>query len=66
MSESGPHFSGMFFTSLCSYMGCKKLETTAHHPQSNGQTGRDDKTIAVRLNHYVARNNLIPILTYRR
>lgn len=47
-------FVGKFFKSLCAFSGTKHLTIPAHHPQTNGQTERLNKTIIVTLQQHVA------------
>lgn len=56
LSDNGPPFVSNLFAGVCIIMDAKQLTTTAHHPQTNGQTERYYKTIVARLSHYVAEN----------
>jgi transposase InsO family protein len=53
--ENGPHITTKFFQAVCTELGVKKVFTTAHHSQSNGQVERHNRTILAALRGYVAR-----------
>lgn len=45
LTDQGPAFESDLFQELCSLYGCKKIRTTAYHPQCNGLCERMNKTI---------------------
>lgn len=45
MPDQGPAFESPLFHELCSLYGCRKLKTTAYHPQGNGLCERANRTI---------------------
>lgn len=53
LMDNNPQFVGKFFCSVCIGLGTKLLTTTAHHPQTSGQSERYNKTILNQLRHYI-------------
>ena len=53
LTDNGPQFTSKFFACLCAFLGSKLLNTTAYHPQTNGQAERFNRTIVARMRHYV-------------
>lgn len=51
--DSGPQFRSKIFETLCPFLHVKHLRTTACYTKSNSLNGRYNKTIVVRLRHYV-------------
>ena len=43
--DRDPRFSGHFFKQICTILGLHQSFTSAWHPQSDGQTGRMNRTI---------------------
>lgn len=56
LTNNGPEFAGKFFSAVCARLGTKSMKTATFHPQTNGQTGRYNKTILSRLRHYINEN----------
>lgn len=49
LTENGPQFVSKLFAAACQYLWIQHLATTAHHPQTNLQVERSNKTIVGRL-----------------
>lgn len=69
LSDQGPAFESQLFHELCSLYGCKKMRTTAYHPQGNGLCERANQTIIGMLRSLSAARRaqwptLLPELTY--
>jgi len=45
LSDQGRNFESKIIAELCSLMGVKKIRTTPHHPQTNGQVERAHQTL---------------------
>lgn len=54
LTDQGRNFVSSFFTTVCSLLGIRKIQTTPYHPQTNGLLERLHKTIADMISHYVA------------
>lgn len=54
LTDIGLQFVAKLFESVRVFLGVKQLTTTAYHPKINGQSECYNKTIVVRLSHYVA------------
>ena len=44
-SDQGPQFEAALFQQMCQLLGMRKTRTTAFHPQSDGQTERQNRTV---------------------
>lgn len=55
ISDRGQNIAGERSRDFFRLMGIKKHQTTAYHPQSNGQTERFNRTFAASMTSYVAR-----------
>jgi len=53
VSDRGPQFSNQFWGSVCELLGVQRSMSSAHHPQSDGQTERTIRTITEMLRLYV-------------
>ena len=53
LTDNGPQFTAKFFESVCGLLGIRHVLTTAYHPQTNGQAERFNRTLGIRLRHYV-------------
>jgi len=56
------------FIAVMKMLGIETVGTTAYHPQTNGQVGWYNRTMATQLRHYVADDpsrwdDLLPIIT---
>jgi len=68
LSDQGPQFMSNFFIAVMRMLGIETVRTTAHHPQTNGQVERYNRTMATQLRHYVADDpsrwdELLPVIT---
>jgi len=45
ITDQAKTFDSQFFTSLCEFMGIKKIRTSPYHPQTNGQCERFNATL---------------------
>lgn len=52
LTDNRPQFVNNLFDSLWTFLGVININTTAYHPQINGQTERNNKAIATRRCHY--------------
>jgi transposase InsO family protein len=53
VSDRGSLFTSKFWSSLCYYLGAKRKLSTAFHPQTDGQTERQNQTLEHYLRCYV-------------
>ncbi len=53
MSDRGSVFTSKFWSSLCYFLGIKRKLSTAFHPQTNGQTKRQNSTMKAYLRAFV-------------
>lgn len=53
VTDQGKNFMSDLFTEVCKLLNIKKLNTTAFHPQANGQVERSHRTLMNYLSHYV-------------
>lgn len=54
VSDRDPRFTGTFWRSLFQLLNVKLRFSSAHHPQTDGQTERTNKTLEDLLRHYVS------------
>lgn len=69
LTDQGPAFESQLFQELCSMYGCRKLRTTAYHPQGNGLCERANQTVIRMLRSLSAEKrtqwpSILPELTY--
>jgi hypothetical protein len=55
LTDNGPQLAAKFFQAACAELGIQKVFTTAHHPQTNSQVERYNKTLVDTLHAYVSR-----------
>ena len=53
ITDRGSLFTSKFWSSLCYFLGIKRRLSTAFHPQTNGQTERQNSTMEVYLRAFV-------------
>ncbi len=53
VSDRGSVFTSKFWSSLCFFLGIKKKLSTAFHPQTDGQTERQNRTMKAYLLAFV-------------
>ena len=53
VSDRGSLFISKFWLSLCYFLGIKRILSTAFHPQTNGQTKRQNSTMKAYLRAFV-------------
>ena len=53
ISDRGAIFTSKFWSSLCYFLGIKRRLSTAFHPQTNGQTERQNSTMEAYLRAFV-------------
>jgi len=53
VSDRGSLFTSAFWTSLCYYLGAQRRLSTAFHPQTDGQTERQNQTLEHYLRCYI-------------
>ena len=58
LSDQGADFTGEIIKHLCKLAPCKKLQTTSHHPNTNGQVERWNATMKKGLRVIGTDNNL--------
>ena len=56
VSDRDPKFTGHFWRALFKHVGVKLSMSTAHHPQSDGQTERDNRTLESIIRNFVSTN----------
>ena len=55
-SDQGANLTGQVVSSLCSRLGIKRTQTSAYHPQGNGQVERFNRTLEAMLAKMVKEN----------
>lgn len=55
-SDQGANLTGQVVSSLCSRLGIKRTQTSAYHPQGNGQVERFNRTLEAMLAKMVREN----------
>ena len=53
VSDRGTVFTSEFWSSFCYLLGTRRRLSTAYHPQTDGQTERQNQTLEYYLRHYV-------------
>jgi transposase InsO family protein len=53
VTDQGKSFTSVFFRETCRILGVKQINSSAYHPQANGQIERYHKTMNQGLSHYV-------------
>ena len=53
VSDRGSIFTSKFWSSLCYFLGIKRRLSTAFHPQTDGQTERQNSTMEAYLRAFV-------------
>jgi hypothetical protein len=56
VSDRGPQFNNLFWSSVSTLLGMKNCLSTAYHPESDGQTERTNRILEDVLRHFVAPN----------
>ena len=56
ISDRDPRFTSLFWKEVCRALGVKQGMSTSHHPQTDGQTERANRTLEEMLRHYVSAN----------
>jgi len=56
ISDRDPRFTSLFWREVCRALGVKQGMSTSHHPQTDGQTERANRTLEEMLRHYVCAN----------
>lgn len=64
LTDNGPQFIAQLFHLVCTVLGEKRIPIAAYHTESNGQTERDNKSIAARPLQYVSYHKLHGIFIY--
>ena len=54
LTDNGSQFTSKFLKRVCKTLGISKVFTTEHHPQTNGQTERHNRTTAAQLRDCVS------------
>ncbi len=53
VSDRGPQFTSKFWSALCYHLRIKRRLSTAYHPQTDGQTERQNQTLEQYLRAYI-------------
>ncbi|CAB3982597.1 Retrovirus-related Pol poly from transposon [Paramuricea clavata] len=53
-SDQGRNFESTLLHKICNFMGITKTSTTSYHPQCDGQTERQNRTIQAMLSAFVS------------
>ena len=53
VTDRGTQFTSRFFRTLMTELDCQQALSTAHHPQTDGQTERMNRILEDTLRHYV-------------
>ena len=54
VSDRDSRFRSHFMTEVCRLVGIKQSMSTSHHPQTDGQTERTNRTLGEMLRHFVS------------
>ncbi|KAJ9515658.1 hypothetical protein QJQ45_002704 [Haematococcus lacustris] len=54
ISDRGSHFTNQFWSSILKLLGVKECKSSAHHPESDGQTERYNRTLEEMMRHYIS------------
>ena len=57
-SDQGANLTGKIVSSMCEQLGINRTQTTAYHPQGNGQVERFNRTLEAMLSKTVQQNQL--------
>jgi hypothetical protein len=57
LTDQGTMFVSNLIHDICEILGVIKMETSAYHPQTDGQTERFNKTLLNMLSHYSSNRN---------
>lgn len=58
VSDRGPQFNNVFWSSVSALLGMKNCLSTAYHPESDGQTERTNRILEDVLRHFVSPDQL--------
>lgn len=53
LTDQGSNFLSKLFADVCKLLKSRKIQTTAYHPQTNGQLERSHRTLAEYLRNYI-------------
>lgn len=56
ITDQGSNFMSELFSQLCKFLGIKKINTSAYHPQSNGALERSHRPLADYLRNFIDEN----------
>lgn len=58
LTDQGSNFLSNLFSKVCKLLKSKKIQTTAYHPQTNGQLERSHRTLAEYLRNFIEKDTL--------
>jgi len=53
LTDQGRNFTSEMFKNTCKLLKIEKIQTSAHHPESNGALERSHRTLVEYLRHYI-------------
>jgi transposase InsO family protein len=56
LTDQGRNFTSELLKNTCRFLGIKKIQTTAYHPEGNGMVERLHRTIGDSMSHYVRKD----------